>query len=112
MSTMLTRWGIPEFASLERTISRLMQDAFSGNGLGEATAPVADLPLNVRETADQYEVQALVPGFTMNEIELTVQDDQLTIAGKKEARKESKHDEGEAVWHRQAVKPRKITVKG
>jgi HSP20 family protein len=101
MTSILTRWGIPEFATLERTINRMMQDAFAGNGIGEATAPVADLPVNVRETANDYEVQALVPGFSMSEVELTVQDDQLTITGKKETRNESKKGaEGEAVWHR------------
>ncbi len=48
------------------------------------------VPLNITESEESFEVKAEVPGFNEKEIELGVESRRLTIAGKRESKKEEK----------------------
>ncbi|HWP85719.1 MAG TPA: Hsp20 family protein [Terriglobia bacterium] len=47
-------------------------------------------PLDITESETELEVRAEVPGFAPNELEISLEGNRLTIAGKRESRKESK----------------------
>jgi len=49
-------------------------------------------PFEVKETKDDYEFRADVPGLTENDIEITITGNRLTVSGKREAEKESTTD--------------------
>ncbi|MBI3935292.1 MAG: Hsp20/alpha crystallin family protein [Acidobacteria bacterium] len=48
--------------------------------------------LDVSETAEAVAVRAEVPGFAANELEISVEGNRLTIAGKRETKKERKEE--------------------
>lgn len=88
------------------TITRRAYDVFEGRGrlLGrelddwlraerELLHPVH---INLVESDDSLAIQAEVPGFSEKELEISVEPLRLTIAGKREARKEEK--KGRAVY--------------
>ena len=54
------------------------------------------VPVSIAESPDSLEVKAEVPGFTEEEIQISVEPRRLTIAGKREANKEEK--KGKAVY--------------
>jgi len=85
------------FPPLRRQINRLFGDFLGEGALPEdlgtgAWAPVVD----VGETAEAVVVKAELPGINAKDIELTVNDDTLTLAGKRE---ETKEEKGKT-WHR------------
>ncbi|MEY3982874.1 MAG: hypothetical protein RL160_431, partial [Bacteroidota bacterium] len=49
--------------------------------------------MNVRETADHYILEAAVPGFEKNEIEVSLKNGQLTIRGEKKSQQNGKDNE-------------------
>jgi HSP20 family protein len=68
------------------------------------TTPFIDLPrvfksngdfpaVNVKETKDRYIVEAAVPGFEKNEINVTVKNGMLTIHGEKKSQQNGKDGE-------------------
>ena len=93
--TSVTRWD--PFADLRGTMDRLFDDGFSrpwrlipaSNGaVYEATFPV-----EVSETEGEIEVKASLPGVKPEEVEITVQNDVLTIkAERKDTSDEKKRD--------------------
>jgi HSP20 family protein len=93
--TSITRWD--PFADLRGTMDRLFDDGFSRpwrllpatNGEGfEATFPV-----EVSTTDTDIEVKASLPGVKPEEVEITVQNDVLTIkAEHKDTSEEKKRD--------------------
>jgi HSP20 family protein len=53
-----------------------------------------DVPaVNVRETADHYILEAAVPGFEKDEIEVSLKNGQLTIRGEKKSQQNGKDNE-------------------
>jgi HSP20 family protein len=57
--------------------------------------------INVSETKDSLEIAAELPGLTADDVSVTMQGDQLLIAGEKKAEKEKtdKNDKGEEIYH-------------
>lgn len=85
----MIRWSpATELANLHGAMDRLFDDFFSpaGSGPGErAVVPSYALPLDVREVEEGYEIQAPVPGFKPEEVEVTFQDGVLKIAAQHSA---------------------------
>jgi HSP20 family protein len=87
---------LDEFARLQREMDRLWQGsgwqgASSGGlggrlGAGERLFP----PLNVMSTEDRYLVECELPGFTLNDITLTIAGDTLLIKGDKKEKEPEK----------------------
>lgn len=78
------------FASLQRQMNRLFDDAFAGYaplaraGSGATLAPSID----VKETDKAIEVEAELPGVDEKDVQVTLEDGVLTIKGEKKAEKE------------------------
>src|ERR1700758_4408673 len=78
------------FASLQRQMNRLFDDAFTGY----APAPRGSTPamlapsIDVKETDKAIEVEAELPGVDEKDVQVTLEDNVLTIKGEKKAEKE------------------------
>ena len=70
-------WG--DLASLHNTMDRVFGEAYGQSGRAAQERPTLHLPVNIKETESDYRIQAPVPGFAPEEIEVTVSDGTLTI---------------------------------
>ncbi len=77
----LVRWSpMRDMVSLENEVSRLFRDLASGTPEGETLwAPRVD----IEETRESYFVKAELPGTKLEEIKITLTDNQLVIRGEK-----------------------------
>ncbi len=102
MPTTITRWDPnQEFAGLRHAMDRLFDQSFGripafrgGDELGAST-----LGLDIFETGAEYVVKAAIPGIDPKDVEISVEDDVLTIRG--ETRKEN--EESNENWIRQEL---------
>ncbi len=80
-----------EMVTLRDAMDRLFQESFvrpiggmSGRG---------SVALDIAESADQYEVRAALPGVKPEDVQITVQGDNLTIRGEVKGEEERKTDQ-------------------
>jgi HSP20 family protein len=88
-------WGMNPFVLLHREMNRLFDEVARGGPVAQApTGDEALVPqINVSETDKELRVTAELPGVTENDIDVTVEDDRLTIrAEKKVERKDEKEN--------------------
>jgi HSP20 family protein len=104
MATTLTRWDpFAEMSAMRTMMDRLFDQSLgrfpalarNGEDLGAAT-----LGLDVYETGDELVVKAAVPGVDPKDVEISVDDDILSIKGSFEQRDEV-NDEG---WLRRELR--------
>ena len=99
----ITRWApFEDMVSLRQVMDRLVEDSFvrpswrRENGDGGFAAA---LPLDMYETNDAVVVKARVPGVNPDDVELTVNGDNLTI--KAELRSDANMEDAKKwSWHR------------
>lgn len=90
-----TRWEPwTEMNRLAREMDRLFGS--NGNGVGRGMSVGTYPALNVWEDEDQLYAEAELPGFSLDELEIYVTGNQLTIKGERR----SPESEG-GTWHRQ-----------
>lgn len=99
---MLTRWDpFREMMNMRSQMDRLLNDFVgSSTGLAEGlagglTGGWQQLPLDVSESDDAYMVRASIPGVEPEELEISLQNNTLTIRGETKSEQER---EGER-WH-------------
>lgn len=102
MSMMVTGWDpFGDLASMQRTVDRLMNSAL-GSGERDRRPGALYLPVNVRETSSSYEIEAPVPGFSPDDVDVTFSDGMLTIKAEhkeeRQAVEEGQHLAREFVW--------------
>lgn len=82
MATALTRWDpTADFAAMRNVMDRLFDQPFvrtlrTGEDLGNST-----LSLDVIENGETYVIKAAVPGVDPKDVEISVDEDVLTIRG-------------------------------
>jgi HSP20 family protein len=79
--------GTPNIASLQKEVNQLLESSFKkipffGTGL--------NLLVDVIETAELVKVNAELPGINLNDVDISIIGDALTIKGSKKAEKEEK----------------------
>ena len=84
-----------ELMSLRSAMDRLFEDSFVRHPFGGGFDQLATLPLDVTSTADALVVEAPMPGIDPDDVEITVENNTLTIRG--EARQERREGEGESL---------------
>jgi len=87
--------GGDPFVSLQRGMNRLMEDVFRNAGMPTAGAEGHEVGLlmpqiNVSETESEVRITAELPGVAEKDVDVTLDDDVLTIRGEK--RMEQKED--------------------
>jgi HSP20 family protein len=79
------RWGDP-FVDLQREVNRVFDDVFRGFGMapsGEDGSVMAAPRIDIDETDQAIEISAELPGVKQEEVEVSLDDDVLTIRGEK-----------------------------
>jgi HSP20 family protein len=98
---MLTRfnprdlWAVAPLRGLQDEIDRFFNDCRS-------EVPGMRCSIDVREDEGHFYVDADVPGFSKEEIDITLEDNVLTIQGEKNVEKETKDKEGYHIHERRA----------
>lgn len=95
MATALTRWDpSADFAAMRNVMDRLFDQGFgrfpalrSGEDLGPAS-----LTMDVVETGDSFVVRAAVPGVDPKDVDISVEEDILTIKGEFSTREEKEEE--------------------
>ena len=82
----LTKRTVPDDPSdfLRRELSRLFSPVLTDGGESSADL-VGAYPVDIRETEDEIIVEAELPGFEKNEIEISLERGMLTITGERKA---------------------------
>jgi HSP20 family protein len=79
------RWGDP-FVNLQREVNRVFDDVFHGFGVApsdeDGTAMVAPR-IDIDETDQSIQISAELPGVKMEEVDVSIDGDVLTIRGEK-----------------------------
>jgi HSP20 family protein len=93
----ITRWDpFHDVLSLREAMSQLMEESFvrptAATGNGRQYMPALDLS----ETQESYVVEAVLPGLQPEDVEVTVENNQLTIKG--ETRRET--EDTQRTYHR------------
>ena len=71
--------------------------AFFGNNFGALSASTASIRTDITETADGYLLEAELPGFTKEDIQLSVDGDMLTISAERKSETEEKDSENRII---------------
>lgn len=91
------RWDpFNEMLSLRDAMSQLFEDSYVSPAR-LSTGNTLSMPLDVSETQDSFVVDAVVPGLKPEDLDITIQDNVLTIRG--ETRKEQQSKEQQANFH-------------
>ena len=86
MATGLVRWNPwNDLFSLQNHFDQLLSSAF-----GDSARDVSNLAIDIRQTDDAYIIDASIPGFKPENIEVTLDNSLLTIRGKLDERSEAK----------------------
>src|SRR4051794_4294057 len=91
----MIRWSpSTELADMHGTMDRLFGDFFgpAAEGNQRLAMPTYLLPIDVREVEDGYQIQAPVPGFRPEEVEVTFSEGVLTV--KTQHSEESSQEQG------------------
>ena len=91
----IVRWNpYQEMANFRRVMNRMFEDPFFPETMDLDQPMVWDLPLDVIENRDEYEVKASLPGIKPDDLEITYTNNTLTIRGEmKEEHEEKGKDE-------------------
>lgn len=92
----LTRWRpLMEPGVLPRDLSQVFDRFFARGDWGteDATVPAFYPAIDVSETADNIFVTAEVPGMEPKDIDISLQDNVLTVKGEKRTEKEEKDEQ-------------------
>lgn len=97
MTTAITRWT-PETDlvrnRLDRMFNQMLQDVWGSQLPTEGVASRAWLPaVDIREKNDALMFAVELPGMTKDDIDITVENNVLTIAGERKFEKETKGEE-------------------
>lgn len=88
----ITRWSpFDEALSLRDAMSRLFEDSFVAPAAMMQRGNVLGVEMNVYETPQGFKVEASVPGIKPEDLDISIQDNVLTISGELH---ESKTEEG------------------
>lgn len=100
MTTGLIRWS-PETdllrGRMDRLFNEMISDFWGGRGTAEnVAARVWAPPVDVRETDDALLITAELPGMTKDDVDITLENNVLTLSGERKFEKDVKGE----TWHR------------
>lgn len=81
-------WSCGPFVEFQDEVSRFLGDAW---GIAGRSVPLG-YRVDVREDADHVYIEAELPGLTKEDIEITLEDGLLTIAGEKKFEREGQEE--------------------
>jgi len=113
----LTRWDpFSDIARLHEQVNRIFDERWNGwdRWLARANGPtpLADFspPVDVYEDAEGITLTAEIPGVAPEDVEVKVEDDTLTISGKRSLEREDKRDNYHRIERRYGTFLRSFTL--
>jgi HSP20 family protein len=92
----LVRWSpLRDVLAIQDEVSRLFDESF-GRGFGSDGAVSLSPVVDIEEQPERYVVRAELPGMKLEDIKITVKDNQLVIRGEKRKEEEKK----DSTYHR------------
>ena len=86
----MSRWDpFRQRSSMQRLMDRMMEDAFLSPEEWSQTFEMG-LPLDVRENENEYIVEASIPGVNPDDLDITYDNNTLTIRGEMKSEEENK----------------------
>jgi HSP20 family protein len=76
-----------------------MLGRFFGQQGGDGGQRLAPYAVDVREDADHFYVEAELPGFKKDDVDITLENQQLTISAVRKEEQNQKNDKGELLLH-------------
>jgi HSP20 family protein len=76
-----------------------MLGRFLGQQGGDGGQRLAPYAVDVREDADHFYVEAELPGFKKDDVDITLENQQLTISAVRKEEQDQKNDKGELLLH-------------
>ena len=70
-----------------------------GPGQSDGGQRLAPYAVDVREDADHFYVEAELPGFNKEDVDITLENQMLTIAAERKSEKQEKNPKGELLLH-------------
>ncbi len=98
MTNLSRRDPFGEMLSLRDAMNQLFQESFVSPAHLRAAGSPFDMAADVSETADRFVVEVAVPGVRPDDLDITLQDNVLTITG--ETRQEPQAGGQQANYHR------------
>lgn len=93
----MRRWDpFGEMLSLRDAMNQLFEESYVSSARGGSSNTLA-MPLDVSETQDGYLIEAVLPGLKPEDLDITIQDNVLTIRG--ETRKEQQQGDKQTNYH-------------
>lgn len=87
----IERWNpFGEMLTLREAINRLFEESFVQPSSTQPTSAQIGVPIDLRETDDQYILEASLPGVRPEDINITVQGSQLTLQAEQKQEEEKK----------------------
>lgn len=87
----IVRWDpFREMVAIRREMDRLVDDSLTGENWDQTFN--WELPLDVKETQDDYIVKATLPGVNPDDIQITYNNGMLTIQAERQAEQEKKDE--------------------
>jgi HSP20 family protein len=109
----MDRWDpFREMMTLRDAMDRLVQQSFVRPSQLLATARGESIALDVLDRGEAYEVRAALPGVRPDDVDVTIQGDQLTVRGETRAREERSGDNWLVREQRVGTLERSITLPG
>lgn len=94
------RANIDPYDTLSREFEGLLGRVFGGDYQGTS----AGFPVDIWEDADQFHVAADLPGFTKDQVDVTLDNNVLTVTADRTATMEEKQDAGYLVRERRHIR--------
>jgi HSP20 family protein len=85
MGTAVNRWdAVRDVATLQDEVERMFRQAFGARGEATSSAGAWSPALDVEETEDGFVLHVELPGVTADDVEVSLEEDVLTIAGQRD----------------------------
>lgn len=109
MSYLIRRDPFRDVWTLRRAMDRMFDDTLFGTAW-ESQESVWELPLDLTESADGYEVKASIPGINPDDLDITFSGKTLTIKGEFEKQQEKEGTQYHMRERRYGMFSRSITL--
>lgn len=86
------------YDSVQREFDSML-GRFLGQQNGDSGQRLAPYAVDVREDGDHFYVEAELPGFKKEDVDITLENQQLTIAAVRKEEQQQKSDRGELLLH-------------
>ena len=87
------------YESVQREFDNMLGRWLGGNTRGDDGQRLAPYAVDVREDGDHFYVEAELPGFKKDDVDITLENQQLTISAERKDEKREQGPKGELLLH-------------